>query len=278
MFEQTLFVPGEEHKKISFKPDIFWIKNLEKGSHFIVDSEYSEKTLSFDREDGYHHHKDGIIINNTPTVDFSSYIAAFTWKTKFMNKLSYTGDGIYGRTLYHDLKTEPDFALFKSTNMSSDWIAWHSSFSYKGYMKFNTDDDFIQDKHMFADKVHNRHAIYIAGEINKPGTEYMCYIFGKSEYFTSGFYSGVENNFVNTANRPDMLIIKRVDGTGSWRLFSRKLNPGDSLRINSFGGITRQDDLLNVKFSDKGFFIEKTSPALNKPDAKYIFLCFTQIS
>jgi hypothetical protein len=144
-------------------------------------------------------------------------------------------------------------------------------------MKFNSDDEFISDKHMFADKVHNQHAIYVGTELNKSSIEYMSYIFGKSEYFSSGFYTGTPNNFVNTYNKPDMLIVKRVDGLGSWRMFSRKLNSGDSLRINSFGGITRDDDMLNIKLADKGFFIEKTSPALNKLDGKYIYLSFTQL-
>lgn len=275
MFEQYLFKPGDKRTKLGFEPDLFWIKNLEQGSHFLVDSEYPTKTLSFDNSLGYVEHENGVIVNNKPAVDFSSYISVLNWKTKFMTKVSYTGDGVYGRTLYHNLTTSPEFILFKSVSEESDWIVWHYTFEFKGYMRFNTDEEFVVDKSIFSDKIHNKHALYVGKELNQIGVDYMSYVFGFSEYFCSGFYEGKENNFIKTKNKPEMVIIKSVNTTGSWRLFSKVFNPGDSLRINSFGGLTHDDDILRVNLSDEGFFIEKTPPALNSPRQRYIYIAFT---
>lgn len=275
MFEQTLFVPGQKHKKISFEPNLFWIKNLEQGSHFLVDNEHSDKSLSFDLTDGYHTLHKGVIQNNKPTEHFDSYIAAFNWKTKFMSKISYSGDGKYGRQIQHNLSSKPEFILFKKTNTPGDWIAWHNSFLFKGYMKLNTDDAFIEDRKIFSDKVHNQYQLYLGQEINQLGEDYMCYCFGFSEYFCSGFYKGKPDNFVKTKNKPDLVIIKSVDCQGGWRLFSRVFDEGDSLRMNSFGGLTKGDDILRVQLRDDGFYIEHESPALNYIDNKYIYMAFT---
>lgn len=277
MFEQIFFSPGQSKTKLSFDPDLFWIKNLEQGSHFLVDNTVANKTLSFDTDSGYIDHEEGIIVNNKPAMDFSSYIAAFDWKTKFMSKVSYVGDGTHGRTLYHNLKSNPEFILIKNTSNQGDWIAWHYSFGFRGYLKFNTDDGFIADKMPLSDKIPNQHAFYVGNLLNRVGNDYMSYVFGFSENFCTGFYEGKENNFIKTKNRPDLLIIKSVLNTGSWRMFSKVFNPGDSLRINSFGGLTKDDDTLKVNLSDDGFFIEKTSPALNSTKAKYIYLAFTQV-
>lgn len=277
MFEQVLFTPGNSKTKLSFDPDLFWIKNLEQGSHFLVDNTIPNKTLSFDTEDGYTEHDEGVIVNNKPVIDFSSYIAAFNWKTGFMSKVAYSGDGTYGRTLYHNLKSNPEFILIKNTSGVGDWIAWHYTFSFKGYLKFNSDSEFVPDKSPLSDKIPNQHAFYVGNSLNKTDNDYMAYVFGFSDNFCTGFYEGKENNFVKTKNRPDLLIVKSVLNTGSWRMFSRVFNPGDSLRINSFGGLTKNDDTMRINLTDEGFFIEKTSPALNSTRAKYIYLAFTQV-
>jgi len=275
MFDQTLFNPSNDFYKTKFTPDLYWIKNIGEGSHLLLDSQTPENTLSFDDTSGYIFHEGGNILNNKKSMNSSSYIAALNYSQGFMSKVSYTGTGKI-TTLSHTLKTTPEFVIFKNTSSSSNWIAWHYSFSYKGYLTFNTDDSFIEDKSIFADKIHNKINLYVNNTLSLVDNNYVAYLFGFSKYFCSGFYQGNTTVTVKTKNNPDMIIIKRVDQPGSWRLFSKKFNNNDSLRVNSYGALTTNDNLLAVEFGNNEFSINNNSAALNVPGGKYIYLCFTQ--
>lgn len=275
MFDQTLFNLENDFYKTKFTPDLYWIKNTGEGSHLLLDSETPNNTLSFDTTDGYVYHEDGNIVNNKNSLVSSSYIAALNYSLGFMSKVSYTGTGTL-LTPHHSLKTSPEFVIFKNVSAPGDWIAWHYTFSFKGYLTINTDNSFVENRTIFSDKIQNKFNLYVNGDLSLRDNNYVAYLFGFSKYFCSGFYEGNEVVTVNTKNKPDMVIIKRVDQPGSWRLFSRKFNENSSLRLNSYGGLTENDDLLAINFMDTGFTINKNSAALNASGGKYIYLCFTQ--
>lgn len=276
MFDQTIFNPDKELYKTQFKPDVFWIKNLGLGSHMLIDGATPDQTISFDDDAPAVVHPGGNILNNKESDVKKSLIIAMNYSKRFMSKSAYIGNGKLS-TIDHDLKTDPEFVMFKNVTNPGDWISWHYTFSSKGYLKLNSDDAFISNNRMFGDKIHNKIKLYADGELSIKGNNYVAYSFAFSKYFCSGFYLGqTQSTVVTTRNKPDMVIIKRIDQPGSWRLFSRLFTPNDSLRLNSFGGLTENDDLLQIDFSDNGFSIPKPSYALNNSNGKYIYLCFTQ--
>lgn len=275
MFDHTIFNPGNERYDARFKPGLYWIKSLDEGDHYLIDVDNNDKTLSFNSTDGYIHHADGAVINLKSSGIGKHFIGILDYSSGFLSKVNYSGNGKHQQNLPHDLKTHPEFVLFKSNSCLGDWVAWHYSFGFAGYLKFNTDDKFIEDKMIFDKNLQNKRTLTVAGKLNTLNENYTSYMFGNSKFFDSGFYLGKKNLTVSTKVKPELLIIKRVDGIGSWRMFSSKLNSGDSLRINSFGKLTENDDLLSVNLMENGFKIQQECSAINQENAKYIYLAFS---
>ncbi len=279
MFCQMIFSPGTDFLELPFTTNIFWIKNLGEGDHYIVDNEVSDKTLSFNLKDPYLQHDSGFIRNKREDKKEQSLIAGMSYTWPFMRKISYIGNGRYKRNIPHDFKTPPDVLIIKNVTNESDWVFWQSSFDRFGYMKLNSYESFIRDKEIFADSSPNRAGIVLGSNelVNKEGDMYVAYMFGFSKYFCSGIYSGTDGSLeVKTHNKPDLLIIKAMDDFGSWRMFSRLFNSNDSLRLNSHGGITENDNILDVVLKEKGFVINNNSPALNLNGKKFLYFCFTE--
>lgn len=279
MFCQMLFNPGIDSLELPFKPNLFWIKNLGEGDHFLVDNEESDKTLSFNTRDFYILHEGGYIRNKRENKEDISLILAMSYTWPFMRKVTYIGNGRYKRNVPHDFKTPPDLLIIKNVSNESDWVIWQSTFDRFGYMKINSYEPFIKDKEMFADSAPNRTGIVLGTNelVNKEGDLYVAYMFGYSKYFCSNVYVGKTGRLeIKTQNKPDFLIIKSLDDYGSWRIFSRLLNSKDSLRLNSHGGLTKNDDLLNVELLNDGFVINENSPALNIEGKRFFYFCFTQ--
>lgn len=276
MFDQIIFNPTFETYTTKFNPDVFWIKNLGLGSHMLVDKDASDKTLSFDDTSPYVFHQDGNILNNKNSDNSKSLIIALNYSKKFMGKSTYIGTGNL-LSVDHDLKTDPEFIIFKNVSNPADWIVWHYSFGDKGYMTLNTDEAFVKSSQIFGGKIHNKIKLYVDKDLSILNNEYVVYSFAFSKYFCSGIYSGISSeNLIKTRNKPDLVVIKRIDKLGSWRLFSRLFNSSDSLRLNSFGALTEQDDLMVVELQNNGFNIRHSSNALNQTNGRYMYFCFTQ--
>ena len=275
MFDHTIFNPGNEKYEAKFKPGLYWIKSLDEGDHYLLDVDKNDSTLSFNSDEGFIGHDGGNIVNLKSSGNNAHFIGIFDYSSGFLSKVNYTGDGKHRQNLAHNLKSDPEFVLFKPNSFSGDWIAWHYSFGFRGYLKFNTDDKFIDDRMIFDKNVQNKRTLTVAGNLNTKNETYSAYMFGNSKFFTSGFYEGQKNLQITTRIKPELLIVKRVDNIGGWRMFSNKLNPGDSLRVNSFGKITKNDDLLRVEFLENGFSIKQECSAINQTNAKYIYLAFS---
>ena len=280
MFYQMRFDPAKYADKMEFKfdPKLFWIKNLQQGSHIVFDTASSNKTLAFDLKRGYEEHEEGLIKNNRPASSFESYIAAFGDKPLLKVKY-YKGNG---NILTVPVKSDqsPEVVMIKNLSRETDWFYWQSALGYRAYMRLNNDQEIIREDRIFAMKPPNKHYMTLGKEkiVNRKDDEYMMILFFRTKQFTSGTYIGKANIEVSTKNKPNMLIIKRMDGIGTWRMFSTVFNSNDSLRVNSFGALTKKDDLLDVKLLNNGFSISSNAPAINAEGSKYLYLCFTETS
>ena len=275
MFEQNLFTQNAVKHITNFTPDIFCIKNIDEGDFMLVDRQYPDKTLNFNDDSAYTVHENGNIFQNKSTNIEKFLILSLNYSEKFMSRAEYVGTNSL-ISIDHDLRTTPELVMFKNTSSPSDWIVWHYSFSDKGYLKLNSDEAFVNDKLIFGKKIHNKIKFYADKTLSIKNDNYVVYGFAFSKYFCSGFYTGKAQNFIKTKNKPDLVIIKRVDQIGSWRLFSRLFGAGDSLRLNSFGKLTENDDLLKIEFAEDGFYINESSYALNDTNGQYIYMCFSR--
>jgi hypothetical protein len=82
----------------------------------------------------------GFQIGNNGAVNASGDdIASWTFRKTpgFCDVVTYTGNGVDGRTISHSLGCAPGFILFKRTDGTGNWFVWHKEFGLTQYALLN---------------------------------------------------------------------------------------------------------------------------------------------
>ena len=75
---------------------------------------------------------------NTSGSDYVSW--TFRKQEGFFDVVTYTGDGVAGRTVNHNLGSVPGFMVVKKLNSTSDWTTYHRSMGATKYAPLNDTD------------------------------------------------------------------------------------------------------------------------------------------
>ena len=79
-------------------------------------------------------HNDGYVVHSTDFAKQSvgnddqldlNLSVQFKKKKKFFDVQTWTGDGVYGKEIFHDLDCEPGFIMIKRLDANDDWFAYH---------------------------------------------------------------------------------------------------------------------------------------------------------
>lgn len=79
-------------------------------------------------------HNDGYVVHSTDFAKQSvgndnqldlNLSVQFKKKKKFFDIQTWTGDGVYGKEIFHDLDCEPGFIMIKRLDANDDWFAYH---------------------------------------------------------------------------------------------------------------------------------------------------------
>jgi hypothetical protein len=173
----------------------------------------------------------GFSVGPTNATNGSGYnYVSWTWRKtpKFFDVISYTGNGVSGRQISHNLGSVPGMIIVKATNTNLAWTVYHRSRTATNQTLFlNTTGGFSGDG-AYDDPT----ATYFSpgtnvNYINQNGISYVAYIFAHN---AGGFgIDGTQNVIscgsftlssakatVNLGYEPEFIITKRVDSTGNW--------------------------------------------------------------
>lgn len=64
----------------------------------------------------------------------------FRKQPKFFDIVTYTGNGVGGRNINHNLGSAPGCIIIKCTSTTSNWMVWHRSISGQNNLRLNTTD------------------------------------------------------------------------------------------------------------------------------------------
>ena len=238
-------------------------------------------------------------------------LVAWTFKKtpKFVDIVSYTGNGSTSRTIAHDLGCAIGMIVVKKVNSTSNWGVWHrgtGTIDYTGW-NLNTTSGAGQVnpgyESKFTDSVFTPYFVYdstngAAGTGNVNGQAYIAYIFahndGDGEFgpdsdqdiIKCGSYtgSGGDNNFINIGFEPQWLLTKRTDGTqGVWNLvdnmrsFTTRPNPNTgaagnySLRL--YANASYSESAYWQQHVDAlGFILDSANGDSNANNGTYIYM------
>ena len=115
---------------------------------------------------------------------------------------------------------------------------------------------------------------------NESTSTHVAYMWHSVEgYSKFGSYTGNGNSdgpFVYTGFRPRLMVQKRTDSTGSWRVWDSErhtFNPNDA--ILRWEGEDAEDTANGVvDFLSNGFKIRMTYAEMNANDGTFVYMCW----
>ena len=155
----------------------------------------------------------------------------FREQAKFFDVVTYTGDGIAGRTVAHNLGSEPGFFVIKRLDASGDWRAYHRSLGANKFIYFNATLAALTSSDIWNNTAPTS-TVFTLGNANSQnidGATYVAYLFAHDaggfgltdtdNVISCGSYTeGASATTVTLGYEPQWLLVKKSSATSSWYL------------------------------------------------------------
>jgi len=299
------------------QPDFVWLKQRDSRDHFLFNSvsgirkyvasntNAAEDTLadglkSFDSDGFTIDDGVGINENNDPHVSWN-------WKagTAFSNDASSTSVGSLDSsgststtagfsivkidslpagttsTFAHNLGVKPDFIIFKSRNLTTNWDVYHSSALPDGERKlYLNGTDAVIDSGFMTDTPPTSSVVSFNPGSND--SNHIAYCFAQKQGY-SKFGSYVGNGNANgphlyTGFKPAFIILKRTDSANNWHLADNKrLNPYNVTSAQMYPNLANAHaEQADLDILSNGFKIRQAHAFMNASGGAYIYMAFAE--
>jgi hypothetical protein len=198
--------------------------------------------------------------------------------------ISYTGTGSVA-TIAHGLGVTPKFYLIKNRTNARNWQSYHEPLGNQAYLRLNTTAAAATGAAIWNNTSPTSSVFSIGtsdfNAVNADGDNYIAYCFAEKQgYSKFGSYVGngnADGAFVYTGFTPSFFLLKRTDGTNSWRMWDNKRDPFNvrdtSLNANETDA-EYTDASVYMDFVSNGVKFRTTGD--NTSGGNYIFMCFAE--
>jgi hypothetical protein len=217
-----------------------------------------------------------------PSLNSGSPIITWNFQRApgFFDEVCYTGTGVAGRTVSHNLGSVPSCIIVKRRSATGDWAIYHSDLGNTKYVQFSilaagTSSTYWND----TSPTSTDFTLGTITDVNASGSTYVAYLFatcagvskvgtytgnGSSQTIACGFTAG--SRFV---------MIKRTNTTGDWYVWDsvRGMVAGNDphLSLNTNAAEVTTDD--SVDTDNSGFIVNQDAATnINVTSSTYIFL------
>ena len=228
---------------------------------------------------------------------WSNYIGyMFKRAPGFFDMVAYTGNGVQGRNISHNLEVAPELMIVKNRDTTNDdWMVYVSGVTYQSVhgsdpdnygnnpptLKLQSIDAANFSMSGTWDHTHPTASVFRVGDTgstNGNNEDLIAYLFASLDGISKvGSYSGssssvdVDCGFTNGAR---FVLIRRIDSAANWTLFDteRGINSGNDpyLRLNSTDAQNSSYDAIDTLAS--GFTVNSGNGNYNTNGGTYIFL------
>jgi hypothetical protein len=200
----------------------------------------------------------------------------------FMDVSCYTGNGVAGRTVPHNLTVVPELIIVKRRNTSANWLVYCSGLTSAAYsLVLNSPNAEDLDSAMW-NSTNPTSSVFTVGtslSTNGNNSTYVSYLFASCPGVSKvGSYTGtgttqVINCGFTAGSR--FVMIKRTNNTGNWFVWdsARGIVAGNDpyLLLNLDNAEVTNTDFIDT--ASTGFEISSTAPAaINASGGTFIFL------
>jgi hypothetical protein len=154
----------------------------------------------------------------------------FREQPKFFDVVTYTGDGVAGRTVAHNLGSVPGCIMVKRRDASGAWQVYHRSLANTEYLVLNTTAATATNANRWNSTTPTSTVFSLGTDatVNASGGTYVAYLFahdaggfgltGTDNVISCGSFTtdGSGNASVNLGYEPQWIMTKATSTTGSW--------------------------------------------------------------
>jgi hypothetical protein len=174
------------------------------------------------------------------TNELNKVMASWTFRKqpKFFDVVTYTGDGVTGRTVAHGLGSVPGFIIVKPFSTSGPWAVAarksdgdyaYGASTYAFGLNSNEQATSRSVSGLATDTTFTPAAVADVGTCNNNGVTYVAYLFahnaggfgltGTDNVISCGSYTeGASATTVTLGYEPQWILLKRSSGSSSWYL------------------------------------------------------------
>jgi hypothetical protein len=198
----------------------------------------------------------------------------------FMDVVCYTGTGVAGRTVNHNLGVAPELMIVKRRNAVLNWVVYNNSIGNSNFLVLNLNNAVSGATYWNnTDPTSTQFTLGGSSATNFNGGTYVAYLFASAPGVSKvGSYTG--NGSSQTINcafttGARFVMIKRTDSTGDWYVWdsARGIVAGNDpyLALNTTAAEVTSDDSVDTE--NTGFIINQVAASnINVNAATYIFL------
>jgi hypothetical protein len=257
---------------LSTKGGMVWIKNrnLAASDHNLTDTARgvnaqisSNSTAASGNYNAFtSFNTNGFTVRSTDNYVNNSSYNYISWtfrkQPKFFDVVTYTGNGVAGRTVPHNLGSVPGCIIIKRTDASADWIVYHRSLGATKYLVLNFANAAGTSTNIFNDTAPTStvFSVGIVSGNNASGGSYVAYVFahdsggfgltGTDNVISCGSFTtdASGNATVNLGYEPQYALVKASSTSGAWVELNTMSGWGyvstNTLEANTSNGETNQ--------------------------------------
>ena len=285
----------------SMQPDFVWAKNRSNAAdHALYDvlrtAMLSSNTTAAEvaASNVVSYNSNGFTISGGDSrlnANGNTYVG-WQWKegaTQGFDIVTYTGDGVDGRTVAHNLGVAPKMVIVKSRSTVTDWNVKHASLSSNNVLQLNATNaqntpgsGYIGDLNSSTTFTLKNGGAAITN-VNGNGTTYVAYLFAAvAGYSAFGSYTGngsADGAFVFTGFRPRFVMVKRTDAAGqNWVILDTSRDTSNVAKNGLYPNLSNAEDAgWNVDILSNGFKPRDTASAWNASGGTYIYAAFSEV-
>jgi hypothetical protein len=213
----------------------------------------------------------------------STIYESFQRAPGFFDEVCYTGDGVSGRAITHNLTVAPEFIITKNRGRNgTSWTIWNKDLpsGYVLILNYANPQDNGWGTNYIGTPNATSYQVGTTERVNNSGDTYVAYLFatvaGVSKVGTFTGTGGTQTvNCGFGAGGARWLLVKRTDSTGDWYVFdsARGFTSSSSpyLLANNTAAETTGNN--GCYAASTGFTVTSTASAtVNISAATYIFL------
>ena len=273
--------------------DNVWCDTVRGGGKILESNNSNSEFTSTARVDSFL--SDGFKVGtDNATNDTGNTQISWTFRKcrGFFDIVTYTGNGVSGRTISHNLGSVPGCIMIKCLDVGRNWTVYHrgldSSYPQDKYIFLNDSTGSVDNSSAFADTAPTATEFTLGtySATNGNGSSFIAYIFAhndgsfgedsdeaviKCDSYTG---SGSQGKYVELGFEPQWLMIKRTAGAGAWKVVDeiRGMHVGSQAKYLTANEYDAEFSDDNIEPGPTGFTLQTTGSDLNSNNERYIYM------